>query len=275
MDLKLRIYHNNEVLGCSDLIYSSTELCKLPLSNSNSPYGIDITKDNNNAVTFGYAWSTDNMIEASVSDLGIYYIRNKNLDKYLRYDYTEINNNQSLKLETITSPNTLLESQYSWILNSSDLSDEIFYLNNGFGQSYNYINHSSLIYGLMYANISSQIQNIRLLENSDGSFSVFNSSLTRILYCVNDSIVLWYPYTYDEEDPDIITDHEKWYFDRVNYSVMDANADGSIDITDATFIQRCLVELETPSNIQTYLGDVNRNGELDILDAYCIQVYLS
>ena len=62
---------------------------------------------------------------------------------------------------------------------------------------------------------------------------------------------------------------------RGKYLLGDADNDGSVDITDATKIQRILAYLETAENDLTQRGDVNESGDLDILDATQIQRYLA
>ncbi len=55
----------------------------------------------------------------------------------------------------------------------------------------------------------------------------------------------------------------------------DANFDHSRDVTDATFIQRALAELETPSALQKELGDVDGDGNITVFDATMIQMKLA
>ncbi len=53
--------------------------------------------------------------------------------------------------------------------------------------------------------------------------------------------------------------------------VGDANQDGVIDVTDATFILRAMAKLETPNEDQTLYGDTDVDGQLSVLDATNIQ----
>lgn len=55
--------------------------------------------------------------------------------------------------------------------------------------------------------------------------------------------------------------------------VGDANFDGDIDVSDATFILRALARLETPTDEQNLFGDADKDGVLSVLDATCIQRY--
>ena len=55
----------------------------------------------------------------------------------------------------------------------------------------------------------------------------------------------------------------------------DVNLNGEVDILDATLIQRYLVALDELSERQQAIADTNRSGEVDILDATRIQRYLA
>lgn len=54
----------------------------------------------------------------------------------------------------------------------------------------------------------------------------------------------------------------------------DANADGSVTISDVTCIQRKLAELPLDSSYSALAADVNGNDEIDIADATLIQMWL-
>ena len=53
----------------------------------------------------------------------------------------------------------------------------------------------------------------------------------------------------------------------------DVNGDGAVDVTDATFIQSYLAELETLEGIYLHAADTKNDGEVDISDATAIQMY--
>lgn len=61
---------------------------------------------------------------------------------------------------------------------------------------------------------------------------------------------------------------------RERYLLGDANNDGSVDITDATKIQRILAYLETADDSLIPRSDVNGSGDLDLLDATLIMRHL-
>ncbi len=55
----------------------------------------------------------------------------------------------------------------------------------------------------------------------------------------------------------------------------DANGDDDVDIVDATYIQRYLVDIVSRNDIAQYQADFDKDGEVSVLDATCIQRYLS
>ena len=60
-----------------------------------------------------------------------------------------------------------------------------------------------------------------------------------------------------------------------SYLLGDADGNGEIEVTDATFIQRFVADIPTPySNEQLMCGDVDDSGDLTIMDVTAIQYYL-
>ena len=55
----------------------------------------------------------------------------------------------------------------------------------------------------------------------------------------------------------------------------DVNNDGSIDITDATMIQKAVAELIELDNNQIKAADTNNDGNVDVTDATAIQKYIA
>lgn len=63
--------------------------------------------------------------------------------------------------------------------------------------------------------------------------------------------------------------------ENVEYDMYDVNRDGNVNILDATFIQKVLAGLEeAPDGIEIY-GDINDDGNFNILDSTEIQYYLA
>ncbi len=59
------------------------------------------------------------------------------------------------------------------------------------------------------------------------------------------------------------------------FVIGDANLDGDVSVLDATRIQMYLVQLETIEELGMAAGDANEDGDLDVLDATCIQRYVA
>ena len=55
----------------------------------------------------------------------------------------------------------------------------------------------------------------------------------------------------------------------------DTNGDGLVNISDVTYIQRYLAELENVDGIHLYASDINHDGVIDISDATTLQLYLA
>lgn len=55
----------------------------------------------------------------------------------------------------------------------------------------------------------------------------------------------------------------------------DADCDKSVDIKDATLIQKAIAELQALSDIQTILSDVNNDGKINISDVTLIQKHIA
>lgn len=123
-----------------------------------------------------------------------------------------------------------------------------------------------------FAELNADEQEWFILYNDDGTVSLVNSSCNRILSYNGDNIV-WDRFSMSSS----VTASQKWYLEKNNYIVADANADGVLSPKnstvnlDAQFIQHCLAGMKTATNLQTYLSDANRNGTMDILDANLIQ----
>ena len=246
-------------------------MCYYPISISDSKYQIKLSNwdDNLSDVMFGYAWSVDSSVSTPEFQYGAYYLRNADTNKYLMYNSAGATDILKLELNSVMNQNDFSQN-HKWVLDNnncttikaaSDTGDVQLGISTTFYDANSRYARTSIIEKIYYP-----------IHNSDGTYSILiPTNIGNYALSYNNDSVVWKCINNTSE----ITQSEKWYFDKSNYLIMDANADGSIDTSDVTFIQQSLVGLETPSNIQTYLGDVNRNGEMDIMDAYEIQVYLS
>lgn len=69
----------------------------------------------------------------------------------------------------------------------------------------------------------------------------------------------------DENELEIMTNPD------YQYQKGDVNFDGKVNVVDAIYVQRYLVELADLTTSQISLGDVNLNGKVDVGDVICIQ----
>lgn len=58
------------------------------------------------------------------------------------------------------------------------------------------------------------------------------------------------------------------------HAMGDVTMDGRVDITDATLIQKMIVNLVEPTAEQSYLADYNNDGDITVVDATDIQKYI-
>lgn len=55
----------------------------------------------------------------------------------------------------------------------------------------------------------------------------------------------------------------------------DVNGDGEVTVTDATFIQRKIISIPIPFELNDRVADVNGDGEVTVLDVTCLQRWLA
>ena len=265
--LSLRVKQNNSTVKSSSLVYSSTQMCYVPLSSTDFKYQFQIINNTPSvSVRYGYAWSTDTMRASpepssgfSVQD-GIYFLKNKYTDRYLTYNTSATDENLKVIGNLVSNQNNLTDNR-KWIVKSTSSG---YNLGTGYGTTKLYLRQSSTYYSgaNLYSKLSSSPLTMKIEENSDGTFSICDSSKVRILTCEG-GYVIWSTCASSSE----ISDNQKWYFSKSNYIVGDANTDGTINSADVLYIQRIAAGLVTPTNIERYLSDVNRNGSISTLDA--------
>ena len=61
----------------------------------------------------------------------------------------------------------------------------------------------------------------------------------------------------------------------ITYILGDANSDNDVQVDDATKILRCVVDLETLTDVQTLAADVDGDGFVTVIDATIIQRYIA
>lgn len=268
-DLSLSVYNGNERICYSNLSYSSTEMCYFPLSTDSTlfPYKIVVANNYPHAVKYAYAWSTNDAIirqSSSQGEMGgIYYIRNAVNNKVI-WNNTNANTTYlQAGVNTIANCDDITNS-HKWILRESSLG---YSLCTGEGTLPSYLGVSNYLYGTgLYADLSGTEYNLDIRHNDDNTISIFNGSNTKILTCDNNYLI-WIDY--DNSVP--VYNTCKWYFDKINYALGDANTDGSINASDYIYLQRALVHVFSLTNIQCYLGNINGDDELDMIDVTLLQ----
>lgn len=99
--------------------------------------------------------------------------------------------------------------------------------------------------------------------------NAFAGAENLVIYCTKESYALQYAkanlFDYVITNPDS---------EPITYIMGDVNLDGYVTISDVTVIQRWIVDLESLSDLQIKLADVDGDG-LDISDATKIQRYLA
>lgn len=89
--------------------------------------------------------------------------------------------------------------------------------------------------------------------------------------CFNMTNPVWDVYTANTKPSNI----QKWYFERMNYRKGDVNADGYFNSADISSIQKYLAGYVSLDNVQKYLADANRNGNVNVNDVTKIQNILA
>ena len=264
-NIDLELLHNDEIVKTSTLQHSSTEMCYLPLSATDFRYQIRLTNNTNTtaSVKYGYAWSTDNMRAAPISDEGVYYIKNVDNEKYITY--TETNGTPQVTLSEI-STTSVDNSALQWVIEGMNFIP-------GCATEKLYLARSSTAIGTSrLASLDDEEQEWYPIYNDDGTVSYINASFNRILSYNGDNVV-WDSFSITSTP----TSAQKWRLEKNNYIVADANADGTFSSAEATvnvdayFVQQYLLGRQTLTNLQFFLSDANRDGDVDIVDALTIQ----
>ncbi len=258
-NIDLSVYRGDTIVGTSELEYSSTEMCYIPLSTTDNKYKITLTQESTlTLVRFGYAWSTDNMRAAPVSDDGIYYVSNKSNGRYITYSETETTQQA---VQKAVSTQAAFSDIHTWVFKKAGNAYNVL---PGGATSPLYLGVSSTMSGTSNkSELTSVATPLNLMYNSDGTYSIFNSSNNKILSYSGSNLV-WNIFDSENSTP---STSQRWYFSKVNYIVGDANTDGYMSVLDQTFVQFYLAELNTPNNMQLYLSDADRNGVVNIFDS--------
>ena len=204
-----------------------------------------------------------------LTDAGLYRMKFKNTNNYIMYDEMGINNRSEVLVNNVSDQNNLTD-KYTWIFNNIQNG---YSIETGYGTIENYINSSSELYNndtSYYASMESNAIMFNIIYNDDGTCSIINSLNNTILSYVGSNLV-WKTYSNGRS----IYDNEKLCLEKINYIKGDANADGELNVTDISFVQKIVANISTPTNIQKFLSDVNLSGDIDISDATIISYIIN
>jgi hypothetical protein len=279
-------------LATSELDVSSTEMCYFDLSDTNPNYKINITNctfnPNNPVYTpvrYGYAWCTDEPFASPVTQEGIYYIKNKATEEYLKYDNT---NNGQMSLDSMSVP----DSSYQWIVKKGLVTNNGTYYNifPNYASAQGKLDYGPVINGeYNHARISSEgvdlfigrVQEITSeydMNDNDGAYYINNTVDLAYMSAYNGETVAWHLVFTNNAQPDELVDEERWYLEKVNYRRGDANADGQLNMNDVSFLQQKLASssgLGSMTNAQRFLADANYDTQILITDVTKVQRILS
>lgn len=272
-DINLALYHNDTQIKSSSLSHSSTEMCYVPLDTTDYKYQIRLT-DESVAMTnvrYAYAWSTDNMRAAPISQEGVFYIKNSASGRYLTYDTTS-GTPQAVHRSVLSQ--SAFSDIHQWVVQHSGNSYNVL---PGYGTTNLYLGQSNSSSATTIPSLLKSVEeDINVLYNDNGTVSFFNSTNDRVL-TYSGSSVIWKTYN---STTSTLLNNQKWHLEKVNYLKGDVNADGTIsepniDNSDGTGslvnqdvldFQDYLSEIKSSTNLNMFLADVDGDGVASIMD---------
>lgn len=281
-NIDLGVLHSDELVT-STLFYSSTEMCYLPLDDTDFKYQIQLTNSSSStgSIRYGYAWSTNNMYSPiSTNQDGIYYIKNAASERYITYNTASTTPQAVHRSVNAQFP---FSDANRWIIQQNN---NAYNISSGYGSTKLYLGQSSTLSGTSYTSqLNAVAQDINILYNDDGTVSFLNSTSDRIL-TYSGSNLIWTTYN---SSTSLSQKKNKWFIEKVNYLCGDANMDGSLETggtavnedgesyalpgLDLMFIQDYLVGIESMNNLQLFLSDMDKDGEVSIMDAVFVNQF--
>ncbi len=262
VNLDLNVFRRGEAtpVGTSAKTLSTTEMTYFELDDNNPDYIFEISKPvSETGVRYGYAFSTDNTYAVPVSRGGIYRYKNLETETYLTLNPTT---------NEVVLQDYLDSTTQRWI--------------NKLGSEKIMSAHNNLTGGI---SIGSQINNKNnklILSNSPINFSRATSTAygkygVQRLYTYISSTsyaISNYQNQAVASSETVLTKSMHWIIERDFYRNGDANADGVLNIKDATKISRYLESSDTMNNVQMYLADADYNGVITEDDATRVQLVI-
>lgn len=267
-DLELK---NNSITSRSSKMTSSTEMIYKKMS-SDSSYTMKIYKysGKSSEIKYAYAWSTDADIYYPSTEMdGMYLLKNYNSNMYL-----SLNNSNSKAYQD--SFDNAVSSK--WILSVFSATSGTYWAKNastsgkgiGVGNAISNNNYYALDDStsattpvtLQFNKDSGTYTLKRIVNGATYALGISNSSTASGAYAN------WQPYSANNKS-------QKWYLETINTRPGDINLDGKINNTDVTLLNKYLSgAVSLSGNMQKYMADVNRDGEIDVLDAVLLQQIL-
>lgn len=191
---------------------------------------------------------------------GIYYIVNKATGKYLTVDSND---------NPITTSSYNDTSQWVFKYYEDSTSGHLFKLINDANDGY--LGQADAI--SLYTEYST-----KMIDSGNGQCCFHNYGDNTYTLRFNDTYDMFMlrstassnTTTWFLHDSSDVTPYDQWYLYKVNYSLGDVDKDGTISATDANLIQRYNVKLETFTETQKYLADVNEDDIIDSSDALAV-----
>lgn len=203
---------------------------------------------------------------------GVYNIHNSNNDKIK----IEITKSDKLEFTPLSDNAEIIVSDQNnyYSLSAGKINSANFNLGNGIdvnGSNYEFktgINHYNSAGKIEVVSFSGSAKGNTTISSEDNNQIIINSNQ----YINNLSVDL-----ISENDYQNIVKDEKVleYTVSNNYIVGDVNLDGTVNITDATTVQKYLVGTINLNDLQIKVTDTNGDDKVDISDATTIQKYLA
>ncbi|MDO5148629.1 MAG: S8 family serine peptidase [Oscillospiraceae bacterium] len=243
---------------------SSTELIYTDLFSSDNKYTLKIFKNSGNSqeISYGYAWSTDNVkFIPTLAEEGLYSLRNKAYNTYMTNDPS----NSRCTLNSYTGNNNQI-----WAMKYNSSTGK-YTMQSAYGTS-DGMKTGTTISG-SYKNVaegtSSQAATVTIQFNGDGSYT-FLQYINGTKYALDkySNYVAWAPYNE-------IRLTQRWYMESLQWRRGDVNMDGVINSADANAVSQYLTNSSVlTSNIQKFLADANLDGIIDVSDVSYINLGL-
>lgn len=264
--VNLDLYVNcNGVQHTSLNTHSSTEMAYFDLDNNNHMYEIEIKRNSgcSEPVRYGYAYSTNESYFGTVSNDGIYKVKN-----LLTQEYLTLNPSNN---ELIMQEYSNLESKQDWILKSNSVGGWNITSGNASTQG-------AVAFGDSYDTNNKKIE----LSNETVGFSLFswesmnlNQDYGAFRFYTRTGADAWYIGCDDDNallsknNSSLLSSY--WILEKQNYRLGDANTDGNMNVFDKTTVQSYLAHSISLDNKQVFLADVNGDGVISVLDVTSIE----